>query len=476
MKQEHEQSHASSQTAATTRSNATEPGQSSRSAFLRKSDNAVASGLVQRKASDANGVAGGAAHAVAAASSTSSSPLPDTLMRKFESSLGADLSGVRVHTGDVSAHAADAVGIKAYTMGNDIHFGAGHYDPSSSGGQHLLAHEVAHTVQQSGGAQRMQRKPEVSSPGDSLEHEADHAADAMVSGRAATVSRASGLSRHAKTLYRYKSGEHIQLGDTTGLIDYAESTYTVKKDETPEKIAKKTGVSVKEIKERNKDKLRSFQGRGKDKGKKFEGFRVGAKIRIREESTYTLKADETPEQVAQKTGGEAQVIKERNQAMLRSRVVNYEKKVVFPAKAKIQIPTGRKKVVDHASTSAIDQPTVTIQEMPFTYGEVIAMGDLYKSPEAVLNAPKVELEDFQKLFKEDAKNRVRSVTSSGRRSPVSGPPKSNTSSWRSTTPTTTRPLMRHWPRWHQQRTARRITRPRGRTTTTMRSSWPGKAG
>ncbi|MBA3395782.1 MAG: DUF4157 domain-containing protein [Deltaproteobacteria bacterium] len=162
---------------------------------MRKPDHAIASGLLQRAARDANGVADGAESAVAAASSSSGSALPDNLMRKFESSLGADLSGVRVHTGEASAAANDAVGAKAYTMGNDIHFGAGQYDPSSPGGEHLLAHEVAHTVQQAGGAQRMQFKLAVSSPGDSLEHEADRAADAMVTGAPAQVSGSSGLAR-----------------------------------------------------------------------------------------------------------------------------------------------------------------------------------------------------------------------------------------------------------------------------------------
>src|SRR5882672_4483891 len=95
----------------------------------------IASGLVQRKARDANGVADGADQAVATASSSSGSALPDTVMRKFESSLGTDLSSVRVHTGGDSASAAHAVGAKAYTMGQDIHFGAGHYDPGSQGGQ-----------------------------------------------------------------------------------------------------------------------------------------------------------------------------------------------------------------------------------------------------------------------------------------------------------------------------------------------------
>jgi hypothetical protein len=188
MNHEREQSHARSPEPDAPRNDDVEPGQASRSALLRKPDHAIASGLVQRKARDANGVAEGADEAVATASSSSGSPLPDTLMRKFESSLGADLGGVRVHSGEGSAAANDAVGAKAYTIGQDIHFGAGQYDPSSQEGEHLLAHEVAHTVQQSGGAQRMQFKLAVSSPGDHLEHEADRAAEAMVIGAPASFS------------------------------------------------------------------------------------------------------------------------------------------------------------------------------------------------------------------------------------------------------------------------------------------------
>lgn len=82
-------------------------------------------GLVQRKARDAKGAPEGADHAVAAASSSSGSPLPDVLMRKFESVLGHDLGGVRLHTGSDSVNGADAVGARAFTIGNDIHFNRG---------------------------------------------------------------------------------------------------------------------------------------------------------------------------------------------------------------------------------------------------------------------------------------------------------------------------------------------------------------
>ena len=143
-------------------------------------------------ARDANGVSFGAEAAVDRAASSSGSALPAHLQRQFEGSLGADLSSVRVHTGSESAEAAHAVGAKAYTVGQDIHFAAGKYQPDDAFGMHLLAHEVAHTVQQSGGAQRRQNKLEVSAPQDAAEHEADRAADAMVVGLPATVSMVGG--------------------------------------------------------------------------------------------------------------------------------------------------------------------------------------------------------------------------------------------------------------------------------------------
>jgi hypothetical protein len=167
------------------------PGHSNRAAQLVAPTKPVVSGLLQRKTRDASGVTEGAEQAVASASSGSGDPLPEPIMRKFESSLGADLSSVRIHTGAESQAAATSVGARAYTIGQDIHFGAGQYDPSSGAGQHLLAHEVAHTVQQLGGAPTRQNKLEVSSAQDHAELEADRAADAMVAGVPASVGSAT---------------------------------------------------------------------------------------------------------------------------------------------------------------------------------------------------------------------------------------------------------------------------------------------
>jgi hypothetical protein len=152
-------------------------------------------GRIQRVADrDDNGVAAGAEAAVDRAASSSGQALPTHLQRQFEQSTGADLSGVRVHTGGESATAAHAVGAKAYTVGQDIHFAEGRYQPDDPFGMHLLAHEVAHTVQQQGGTAHRQHKLEVSTPHDAAEVEADRAADAMVRGEATAIGGGAGVA------------------------------------------------------------------------------------------------------------------------------------------------------------------------------------------------------------------------------------------------------------------------------------------
>ena len=149
-------------------------------------------------ARDANGVAADADAAVERAATTSGQALPGAIQRRFEASLGADLSSVRIHTGPESAAAAGAVGARAYATGQDIHFAAGAYQPDDPFGMHLLAHEVAHTVQQAGGPATRQHKLEVSAPSDRAEVEADRAADAMVAGaRFALSGAAPTLAREA---------------------------------------------------------------------------------------------------------------------------------------------------------------------------------------------------------------------------------------------------------------------------------------
>jgi outer membrane protein OmpA-like peptidoglycan-associated protein len=141
-----------------------------------------------------------AQEAVDHATASTGEPLPVAQRGAFERSLGTDLSGVRVHTDHESAGAAGAISARAFAVNQDIHFGAGQYQPGSAAGDHLLAHEVAHTVQQRGGAAHApQAKLEISSPGDTAEVEADGAADAMVAGAPARVTAAAPAIARAPT-------------------------------------------------------------------------------------------------------------------------------------------------------------------------------------------------------------------------------------------------------------------------------------
>ncbi|MFF4351281.1 DUF4157 domain-containing protein [Streptomyces sp. NPDC001530] len=77
-------------------------------------------------------------------------PLDTGVRRVMEGRFWYDFSAVRVHTDSAANESAAAIGARAYTSGRDIVFGAGRYDPQSAAGRRLLAHELAHVVQQSG--------------------------------------------------------------------------------------------------------------------------------------------------------------------------------------------------------------------------------------------------------------------------------------------------------------------------------------
>jgi hypothetical protein len=88
--------------------------------------------------------------------------------------LGDSFGDVRVHTDDHAAALSRAVSARAFTVGNDIFFGAGEYRPTTASGQELLTHELTHVAQQRGAPASGPLL--VSQPGDPLEREAESAA------------------------------------------------------------------------------------------------------------------------------------------------------------------------------------------------------------------------------------------------------------------------------------------------------------
>jgi hypothetical protein len=90
-------------------------------------------------------------------------PLDPRTRGTMETAFGADLSSVRVHDDARAAEAAADVHAAAFTVGQDVVFGRGQYAPSTSAGRELLAHELAHTIQQRG-ARRSTAPVEAGSP------------------------------------------------------------------------------------------------------------------------------------------------------------------------------------------------------------------------------------------------------------------------------------------------------------------------
>jgi uncharacterized protein DUF4157 len=105
-------------------------------------------------------------------------PLDANTRAFMEPRFGHDFSQVRVHADEKAAESARAVGALAYTVGRDVVFGAGHYAPETREGRRLLAHELAHVVQQAGSPGPLNMMPAtVMTAGDGpLEREAEGAA------------------------------------------------------------------------------------------------------------------------------------------------------------------------------------------------------------------------------------------------------------------------------------------------------------
>jgi hypothetical protein len=105
--------------------------------------------------------------------------LASPVRRTLEAGLQRDFSGVRVHSGPASAHAAERIGARAYTLGRDIHLGAEVQSLSGNERHRLLTHEAVHTVQQGGGSVAPHPGLVVSRPNDAAEMQAERIADAL---------------------------------------------------------------------------------------------------------------------------------------------------------------------------------------------------------------------------------------------------------------------------------------------------------
>lgn len=146
---------------------------------------------------------------------SSGQPLDSATRNFFEPRFGHDFSRVRVHTDDRAAESARAVNAAAYTVGSDVVFSSGQFEPHSASGKKLLAHELAHTVQQQGheGSAPASITPEH----DPSESEADRLAESVTSGQTGKPSIRQSAAHVMRKLRVDKPGQMIPNPGGQGL-------------------------------------------------------------------------------------------------------------------------------------------------------------------------------------------------------------------------------------------------------------------
>lgn len=138
-------------------------------------------------------------------------PLDHAASRVLGSRFGYDFGGVRVHTGPDASRAAQSVNAHAYTLGQHIVFNRGEYQPRTARGIELIAHELAHTVQQRGAAAAAPGAP--SDP--AMERNATAAAGSALRGERASVQSAA-----RQTLQRAEFGTYVSR---VGMPEYLDA-------------------------------------------------------------------------------------------------------------------------------------------------------------------------------------------------------------------------------------------------------------
>lgn len=123
--------------------------------------------LIQRAVTGSNSAFSVSPEIASKISSTrgSGNPLPKNTQNEMGGKIGADFSGVKIHTDNKAVQLSQELGAKAFTVGNNVYFNQGQYNPNSGDGKRLMAHELAHVVQQTSAKSIIQRSSEQSSTG-----------------------------------------------------------------------------------------------------------------------------------------------------------------------------------------------------------------------------------------------------------------------------------------------------------------------
>jgi hypothetical protein len=185
--------------------------------------------------------------------SSTGQSLDASIQRAMEDRMGDSFGDVQVHTGPTAASACESINARAFTVGNHVAFNQGEYDPESPEGQHVLAHELAHVRQQTGGAVSMlpQEGLELEiDPDPQLEREAEATAQQVMQGGELGIQRMAATEVH---LQRYPGQERVEQAReqiTERLQD--DQNNSVSAD--PEDLAKE----VEEIKQRQEQMMETL--------------------------------------------------------------------------------------------------------------------------------------------------------------------------------------------------------------------------
>jgi hypothetical protein len=147
--------------------------------------------MVQRQTTSQAGT-GGVPPVVHDVLRSSGEPLAAETRAFMEPRFGQDFNQVRIHTDEKAEESARVLNALAYTVGDEVVVGAGQYAPSTNQGKRLLAHELAHVVQQRGGEVR--HTLEVGSADGPLERQADAAAETVLRGETLPTAQAAPLA------------------------------------------------------------------------------------------------------------------------------------------------------------------------------------------------------------------------------------------------------------------------------------------
>ena len=143
------------------------------------------------------------------------SPVDGPLRNSMEGFFGTDFGDVQFHTGPRVQALAGSLGAQAFTIGNHVAFAAGRYQPHTTEGQRLIAHELTHVVQQRQGISGVLLADGIGRPGDGYERQADEMAERYTRGGPAAKANAGAQRRGAA------AGAAIQLFSGSAAASYA---------------------------------------------------------------------------------------------------------------------------------------------------------------------------------------------------------------------------------------------------------------